>query len=128
MRTIKININSKVNDRQTTTTFYHSVARYFLYAWLSLPQNQYKGRAHDWLILDVKNSSYRDNKELVRVFQAAINDMLAYYDEVYKAQGKGVTHWNKQTIYEHMLYIISFPNENTPELSQPVLKSEQFYS
>lgn len=104
----KIKINYHNGQIRTSTTFSQLTARFFLQAWYSM-QRGLEEVADSWVVMDKNDMFYRDTNEVRTAFQESINDLIKYYDNIYKdiAKGKQLGAWSRDDIEYHILQTIS---------------------
>lgn len=104
----RIKINYHNGEIRTSTTFSELTARFFLEAWFSM-QRGLEEVADSWVVMDKNDMFYRDTNEVRTAFQESINDLIKYYDNIYKdiAKGKELEAWSRDNIEYHILQTIS---------------------
>jgi len=104
----RIKINYHNGEIRTSTTFSELTARFFLEAWFSM-QRGLEEVADSWVVMDKNDMFYRDPDEVKTAFQESINDLIKYYDNIYKdiAKGKELEAWSRDNIEYHILQTIS---------------------
>ena len=108
MSSIRININSRAMQKQTSTTFTETFARFFLHAWFL--KNDKKNSAGVWLIIDESAIDYEPRKIVARSFQTAVNQMISDYDESHGFNNDSIGRWTRDKIEYQLLTIISRTN------------------
>ena len=100
----RIKINYHNGEIRTSTTFSELIARFFLEAWFSM-QRGLEEVADSWVVMNKNDMFYRDITEVKTTFQESVNELIKYYDNIYKDKHLGP--WSRDSIEYHILKTIS---------------------